>query len=138
MISPAQIIEETRMHGKLVMQADATGRPYTIDSLDKRQADNNVLIELRERAAGKGPAHEGSSDEVAAVKWLEDQREDIKGQVIGIPHGSLPVWDWTRLSPVGVGSKTPIPFSTTNNLRHCKKDRNRSLDKGGYMHHVSE
>ena len=80
-----------------------------------------MLIELRERAAGKGPVHEGSSDEVAAVKRLEYQREDIKWQVVGIPHGSLLVWDWTGLSPVDVGSKTPIPFSTTKSLRHCKR-----------------
>ena len=61
------------------MEGNATRASYTIDSFDKRQADNNVFIELRKRAAGKSPVHENSSHKVASVKVLEDKREDIKG-----------------------------------------------------------
>ena len=67
------------MHEKLVMHAEATGTVHAIDPPDKRHADDNARIELRERAAGKGPVHESSSHKIGPGKVLEDQRVDIKG-----------------------------------------------------------
>jgi hypothetical protein len=103
--------------------------PYTIDSFYKRWADDNVLIEFGERAACKGSVHECSSHEIALRKILEDERKDIKRNIIGIPHWFLFVRDWTGPSPVGVGSKSSIPFSTTNGLGQCGQDREEALIK---------
>lgn len=55
-----------------------TGIAYSTNSFYKRWADNNMLIEPRERAAGKGPAYKCSGHKVAPVKVLEDEWKDIK------------------------------------------------------------
>lgn len=59
-----------------------------------------MFIELGERAAGKRPIHESSRREIAPAKVLEDEREDIKRQVVSIPHGPLLVWGLTGPNPL--------------------------------------